>query len=129
VALILEVAKKGSFFLGVRCRAQLFIDDSLDDVVVLTDACNLGTKDVGRSIESGDVNWDDHMDVQKGSSHFSNFFKDDVVGGGWWRKAKDEKNEERSNRVHFYFYYFFYVFFFLFPGCGFFRKALEQSFH
>ena len=66
----------------------------------------LGTKDVGRSIKSGDVNWDDHMDVQKGSSHFSNFFKDDVVGGGWWRKAKDKKNEERSNRVHFYFYYF-----------------------
>ena len=47
------------------------------------------------------------MDLQKGSGHFSNFFKDDVVGGGWWRKAKDEKNEERSNRVHFYFYYFF----------------------
>ena len=50
MALILEVAKKGSFFLRVRCRAQLFIDDSFNDVVLFRDACNLGTKDVGRSI-------------------------------------------------------------------------------
>ena len=85
---------------------------------MLTDACNLGTKDVGRSIESKDVNWDDRMDVQKGSGNFSNFFKDNVMGGGWWRKAKGMKNEERSNRVHFYFFYFFKSFSFFFQAAA-----------
>ncbi len=81
--LVSDVAKKGSFFHGVRCKSQLFINISWGNVVVLTEACNLGAKGVGRSIKFGDVNWDDCMDVQKGFGHFSNFFKDDVVDGSW----------------------------------------------
>jgi hypothetical protein len=47
-----------------------------------TEACNLGVEGIHDSVESGDVNWDDSMNVRKGSGHFSNFFEDNMVSGG-----------------------------------------------
>jgi hypothetical protein len=61
---------------------------------MLTEASHLRVEGVGGSVESGDVNWDDGMNVRKGSGHFSDFFEDDMVRGGWRRKAKNEKDEK-----------------------------------
>jgi hypothetical protein len=77
--LVFNVANKVSFVLGAGCRAQFLVDVSLDGVVVLMEACDLGAEGVGRSVESGDVNWNDHMIVREGSGHFYDFFKDHMV--------------------------------------------------
>ncbi len=74
-----EILDKSLLLCGVRGFAHGFIDFSLGGVVVSTEIRDLGAEDVGSSVESGDVDRDDCVDVGKGSGHFPNFFEDDMV--------------------------------------------------
>ncbi len=78
--MVLDVTQEG--LLCFRCRALSSFDVSLDDVVVLMEACSLGVEGVSGLVEPGDVNWDDSVNVRKGSGHFSDFFEDNVMSEG-----------------------------------------------
>jgi len=76
---VLDVVKESPFVLGIRRWSKLFVDVGLDEVVLSTEAGHLRSESVDRSVESGDVNWDDSLNVRKGSCHFSIFFEDNMV--------------------------------------------------
>jgi hypothetical protein len=104
-----EVSKKLLLLCGIRGVAHGFVNFILGGVVVSTELGDLGAKDVGCSVESGDVDRDDCVNVGKGSGHFPNFFEDDVVSRGWRREVKEKEDEKRGNRIHFYFFSFFFL--------------------
>jgi hypothetical protein len=65
-------------------------------------------------VNSGDVNWDDRVNVRKGSIHFSDFFEDDMMSGGWRRETNNDKDEKHSDMIHFSFFSFLISFSFFF---------------
>jgi hypothetical protein len=74
-----EVPKELLLLYGIWGVAHGFVNFTLGGVVVLTEIGDLGAKDVGCSVESGDVDRDDCVNLGKGSGHFPNFFEDNVV--------------------------------------------------
>ncbi len=75
-----DVLGKLSFLPRVRCVVQGLVNFGLSVVVSSTEICDLGAEGVSCSVQSGNVDRDNCVDVGKGSGHFPNFFEDDVVG-------------------------------------------------
>ncbi len=75
-----DVPGKLSFVPRIRCIIHGLVNFGLSGIVVLTEICDLGAKDVGCSVEPGNVGRDNCVDVRKGSGHFSYFFEYNVMG-------------------------------------------------
>jgi hypothetical protein len=65
---------------GIRSVIHRLVDFGLGDVVLSAEVGDLGAEGVCCLVKPGNVDWDDCVNVRKGSGHFPNFFEDDVVG-------------------------------------------------
>ncbi len=68
------------FVCRIRSVIYSLVDFGLGEVVILAEMGNLGMEGFGCSVQPGNVDRDDCVDVGEGSGHFPNFFEDDVVG-------------------------------------------------